>query len=146
MSLSDSSPVELLDGNTTDHFAVSNKNEFRLPDYHRLDLAINYHFDRIFGGKSSLGLSVFNVYGRKNVWYKEFEVVDNTILETDVNLLGFTPSLFGSLTIFAISEKSKLNIGINRLIINELQSSKQLHFRFLAKIVKEPNRITWRSA
>ncbi len=86
--------VELLDGNTTSHFAVSDKNTLRLPDYHRLDLSINYDFDYLFGGKASTGLSFFNVYGRQNVWYKEYEVVDGVILETDVNLLGFTPSLY----------------------------------------------------
>lgn len=86
--------VELLDGNTTDHFAVSNKNALRLPDYHRLDLSANYDFDRFMGGKATVGLSLFNVYNRSNVWYKEYEVVDGVILETDVNLLGFTPSLY----------------------------------------------------
>lgn len=86
--------VELLDGNTTDHFAVSNKNSLRLPDYHRLDLSANYDFNRFLGGKATAGLSLFNVYNRSNVWYKEYEVVDGLILETDVNLLGFTPSLY----------------------------------------------------
>ena len=86
--------VELLDGNTNEHFAVSNKNALRLPDYHRLDLSVNYDFDHFLGGRASTGLSFFNIYGRKNVWYKEYEVVDGVILETDVNLLGFTPSLY----------------------------------------------------
>lgn len=86
--------VELLDGETTDHFAVSDKNSLRLLDYHRLDLSANYDFNRFLGGKASLGLSLFNVYDRSNVWYKEYEVVDGIILETDVNLLGMTPSLY----------------------------------------------------
>lgn len=86
--------VELLDGNTTDHFAVSNKNALRLADYHRMDLSVNYDFERFFGGKGSAGLSFFNIYNRNNIWYKEYEVVDGVILETDVNLLGFTPSLY----------------------------------------------------
>jgi hypothetical protein len=86
--------IELLDGSTTDHFAISEKNAFRLPDYHRLDLSANYDFDYFLGGKATAGLSLFNLYNRSNIWYKEYEVVDGTILETDVNLLGFTPSLF----------------------------------------------------
>ncbi|HMQ48036.1 MAG TPA: carboxypeptidase-like regulatory domain-containing protein [Saprospiraceae bacterium] len=86
--------VALLDGNTTDHFAVSNKNALRLPDYHRLDLSVNRDFDRFWGGQASMGLSLFNLYGRQNTWYKEYEVVDGVILETDVNFLGFTPSLY----------------------------------------------------
>ena len=91
--------ISLLDGESVDHFAVSDKNAFRLPDYHRLDLSVNYHFDRILGGKGSIGASIFNAYGRKNIWYKEFEVIEGNILETDVNLLGFTPSLFFSWTL-----------------------------------------------
>ena len=86
--------VELLDDKTTDHFAVSNKNAFRLPDYHRLDLSMTHNFERFLGGKASAGLSLFNVYNRTNIWYKEYEVVDGVILETDVKLLNFTPSLF----------------------------------------------------
>ena len=27
------------------------------------------------------------------MWYKEFEVVDNQVVETDVNFLGITPNL-----------------------------------------------------
>ena len=88
--------VELLDGTTTDHFAISDKNVLRLPDYHRLDLSINYDFKYFMGGKANAGLSLFNLYGRNNVWYKEFDVVDGVILETDVNLLGFTPSFYFS--------------------------------------------------
>ena len=86
--------IELLDGSTTDHFAISEKNAFRLPDYHRLDLSVNYDFDYFLGGKATAGLSLFNLYNRSNIWYKEYEVVDGAILETDVNLLGFTPSLY----------------------------------------------------
>ncbi|MEO1263291.1 MAG: TonB-dependent receptor [Bacteroidota bacterium] len=86
--------VELLDGNTTDHFAVSDKNALRLPDYHRFDVSANYNLNRFAGGKATVGLSLFNLYGRKNVWYKEYDVVDGVILETDVNLLGFTPSFY----------------------------------------------------
>ena len=86
--------VELLDGNTTDHFAVSDKNALRLPDYHRFDISANYDLNRFAGGKATAGLSLFNLYARQNVWYKEYDVVDGVILETDVNLLGFTPSFY----------------------------------------------------
>lgn len=88
--------VELLNETSTDHFAVSDKNVFRLPDYHRLDLSINYDFKYFLGGQANAGLSFFNLYGRQNVWYKEFDVVEGVIIETDVNLLGFTPSFYFS--------------------------------------------------
>ncbi|MCG8327198.1 MAG: TonB-dependent receptor [Chitinophagales bacterium] len=85
--------VDLLDGNTATFFEVSDKNAFRLPDYHRLDLSCTYDF-RLGSSKANLGLSIYNLYGRNNVWYKEYEVVEGELLETDVSLLGFTPSLF----------------------------------------------------
>ncbi|MEO0896576.1 MAG: TonB-dependent receptor [Bacteroidota bacterium] len=86
--------VELLDGETSSHFAVSSRNSLRLPDYHRLDLSINYDLNNFLGGKAQTGFSIFNFYNRSNIWYKEFDVVDGTILETNVNFLGFTPSLY----------------------------------------------------
>lgn len=85
--------VTLLDGSTADFFEVSDKNAFRLPDYHRFDISGTYDF-RLGLSKASLGISVYNLYGRKNVWYKEYEVVEGELLETNVSLLGFTPSLF----------------------------------------------------
>jgi outer membrane receptor for ferrienterochelin and colicin len=85
--------VELLDGGTQDLFAVSTKNSLRLPDYHRLDLSVNYDMGRFMGGRAKSSFSLFNAYNRKNVWYKEFDVVEGQILETNVNLLGLTPSL-----------------------------------------------------
>nr|NQU89876.1 TonB-dependent receptor [Bacteroidota bacterium] len=81
------------DGTTEDFITIGEKNSLRLPDYHRLDLSATYNFD--FGGKmhGSLGASLFNVYNRQNVWYKEFEIIDNYLIETDVNLLSITPNV-----------------------------------------------------
>jgi len=85
--------ITLLDGSTNSYVSVGEKNIFRLPDYHRLDLSATYNF---YLGKatSSLGLSVFNLYNNTNVWYKEYEIVEDEIIETDINYLGFTPNLF----------------------------------------------------
>lgn len=85
--------IELLDGSIADYFEVSDKNALRFPDYHRFDVSATYNF-KLGSSKASAGLSLFNVYGRKNVWYKEYEVIEGELIETDVSLLGFTPSLF----------------------------------------------------
>ena len=61
--------------------------------HHRLDLSFTYKFD-IGSGKGSMGLSLFNFYNRSNTWYKEFEVVNGQVIETNINYIGFTPSLF----------------------------------------------------
>lgn len=85
--------ITLLDGSTADFFEVSQKNALRYPDYHRLDLSATYDF-RLGRSKASLGLSLFNIYDRENTWYKEYEVIEGELLETNISLLGFTPSLF----------------------------------------------------
>lgn len=85
--------LQLLNGSTASFFEVTNKNALRLPDYNRLDLSATYDF-YIRQSKGSFGFSFFNVYNRKNVWYKEYSIVDGSLLETNVSLLGFTPSLF----------------------------------------------------
>jgi hypothetical protein len=41
-------------------------NNYRLPDYHRLDLGIHYNFTNRFG-ENHLSCDVFNAYNRKNV-------------------------------------------------------------------------------
>jgi len=86
------------DGNTETYFNVSGKNAERLPDYHRLDLSATYDLLRINGDKiGSIGLSLFNVYNHVNIWYKEYYVVDNAVVTTNVNYLGFTPNITLSL-------------------------------------------------
>ena len=85
--------IELLDGSISDFFEVSDKNELRFDDYHRFDLSATYDFN-LGGSKGSMGLSLFNIYGRRNTWYKEYEVIEGELLETEVSLLGFTPSIF----------------------------------------------------
>lgn len=85
--------VPLLDGTTADFFEVSAKNGLRLPAYHRFDISATHDF-KLGTSKASLGLSIFNIYNRSNVWYKEYEVIEGELLETNVSLLDFTPSLF----------------------------------------------------
>lgn len=72
---------------------VGQKNASRYPNYHRLDIAVSRSVE--FGdlGKGALSFSLFNVYNRQNVWYKEFEMVEGELVETDVNLLGITPNV-----------------------------------------------------
>ena len=85
--------LQLLDGTTNDFFEISDKNAVRFDDYHRLDLSGTYDIN-LGNTKASLGLSLTNIYNRKNTWYNEYEVIEGELLETNVTLLGFTPSLF----------------------------------------------------
>lgn len=85
--------VTLLDGTEKDIINVGAKNGSRLPAYHRLDLSATYNFGEIGKGHGSIGISFFNVYNRANVWYKNYSIVDNVVVATDVNYLSFTPNL-----------------------------------------------------
>ena len=48
---------------------VTKYNNFRLPDYHRMDLALVWKNRKLFKQRSELTLSVINVYNRKNALY-----------------------------------------------------------------------------
>lgn len=58
----------VVDGNLVPLY--SERNGYRLPDYHRLDLSATY-----FGKKpnSNLNFSIYNAYGRKNVYSIDFQ-------------------------------------------------------------------------
>jgi hypothetical protein len=81
-------------GGEMNFIVVDKKNNARYPAYHRLDLLAKYDLSFIRYFKSSVSVSLFNVYDRANVWYKEYsydEAVGMT--ETNINLLGFTPNV-----------------------------------------------------
>lgn len=98
--------ITLLDDSEKDFFTVTAKNGIRLPDYHRFDIAVNYKLLRGMKGDKKrqelgyIGVSLFNVYNRKNVWYKTFTIEDGSIIETNVNYLGITPNLTLSLKLW----------------------------------------------
>ncbi len=72
---------------------LGTKNGARLPAYHRLDLSANYRFP-LAGTTSIIGASIFNVYDHKNIWYKEFDVVEGEIFENNILYMGLTFNLF----------------------------------------------------
>ena len=84
--------ITLLDGAEQSFIHVGDKNSERLPAYHRFDAALHYKFD-VKTSRVDVGLSVFNLYNRENVWYKEFDLTESPMVTTDVTFLGFTPNL-----------------------------------------------------
>ncbi|MTI32229.1 carboxypeptidase-like regulatory domain-containing protein [Xanthovirga aplysinae] len=81
------------------------KNRYRLPSYHRMDIACNLNFD-IGKAKMKCGLSIMNLYDHKNIkvrkfFVDEFGFMENNTLKgisglhkVDLYQLGITPSLF----------------------------------------------------
>lgn len=86
--------VKLLDGTEKDFTDPSTTNGNRLPASHRLDVSAVYNFTH-----GSIGLSLYNLYGQTNVWYKKYQTTTDAITGdkylsiTDVNYLGFTPNI-----------------------------------------------------
>jgi ferric enterobactin receptor len=84
--------VTTLDGDEATLFHVGAKNSARLPPYHRLDVSASRQFESdhfVY----DLNLSIFNAYGRKNIWYRSFDLAQTPLVVTDVTTLGFTPSV-----------------------------------------------------
>lgn len=82
-------------GTVESYYAVSDKNTYRLPDYHRLDLSGSFRFN-LFGSKgrpNAISISLFNAYNRRNVSAKQFQIVDGAILESNINYLSITPNV-----------------------------------------------------
>lgn len=77
-------------GGTIDRVVAGPKNGGRMPAYHRLDVAINREFYVQDSMRGVFSLTLFNLYNRTNVWYKEFEVIENEIIENDIQLMGRT--------------------------------------------------------
>jgi hypothetical protein len=88
--------TELGNGFAFDRLVLGSRNGARLPHYHRLDLAVNHDFQVGERVKLRVGASLFNVYDRSNVWYKEFQVVQGDVLENDILLMGRTLNAFAN--------------------------------------------------
>jgi hypothetical protein len=74
------------------YIQLGDKNANRLPAYHRLDIS----FSRQFTSETlnfDLGISIFNLYDHKNVWYREYVLNTSPAIVCDVTTLGFTPTI-----------------------------------------------------
>jgi hypothetical protein len=80
----------IIDGITVSNF--SERNQFRIKDYHRLDLAFvlegNHKRKKIFDG--TWAFSVYNVYGRKNPFTVFFEAgaISGALLPYQLSIIG----------------------------------------------------------
>ncbi len=79
-------------GQTFAYVHVSEKNAYRLPAYHRMDLGVTRDLN-LGGVEGQLVFSVFNVYNRRNVWYRSFDATEPEVLVQDVLLQPILPSI-----------------------------------------------------
>lgn len=55
---------------------IGEKNDYRMPAYHRLDVGVNVHKDHKWG-KSTWSFGVYNAYNRRNPFYLDFGYIKN---------------------------------------------------------------------
>ena len=68
------------EGETNDYYYysltpyVSSRNNYRLPNYHRMDASVNFHRN-LKRGKRTINISVYNLYNRQNPYlvYQGYE-------------------------------------------------------------------------
>ncbi|MEK7729716.1 MAG: TonB-dependent receptor, partial [candidate division KSB1 bacterium] len=84
--------IALLDGSTRSFIHVGDKNAQRLSTYHRMDVSLSRQFESS-AVNWDLGLSVFNLYNHKNVWYREYRLDTSPVIVNDIVTLGFTPTV-----------------------------------------------------
>lgn len=85
--------ISMLDGSVYSYIHVSDKNANRLQDYQRLDLSVSRRFESE-SLATEVGVSIFNVYNHRNVWYREYNLDTTPVTVTDAVLLGFTPTVY----------------------------------------------------
>lgn len=64
----------------------------RLPSSHQLNLNIGYNFTT-FGLASRLNLDLYNVYNRRDIWFRYYDVASEEAEVTDVKLLPILPTI-----------------------------------------------------
>jgi outer membrane receptor for ferrienterochelin and colicin len=84
--------IKMLDGGTRSYIHVGDKNANRLPAYHRMDMSLSRQFSSDWLDLN-VGVSAFNLYDHKNVWYREYLLDTNPVIVREVTTLGFVPTV-----------------------------------------------------
>jgi hypothetical protein len=64
----------------------------RLPPSHQLNVSVNYH-STLFGLPLTVLLDVYNVYSRRDIWFRQYDVRGEVATVRDVRLLPILPSV-----------------------------------------------------
>ena len=86
--------LTLLDGTSQSYIHVGDKNGSRLPDYGRVDVSASMNLTDFGLPGWEVGASVLNLFDRRNVRYRSYDLDVTPIVVSDVLDLGFTPTLF----------------------------------------------------
>lgn len=84
--------VHDINGREYDVVLDGEKNGSRLPDYHRLDLGFTWH-KQFRGWSLDPEIQIINVYNRKNVYVRSYDMTTNPARFEDVTMLPFLPTI-----------------------------------------------------
>tara|TARA_Y100001970_G_scaffold25078_1_gene29944 strand:+ start:5186 stop:7810 length:2625 start_codon:yes stop_codon:yes gene_type:complete len=68
------------------------RNSKRLPAIQRIDLSLNRSM-KFIEKKLDVGISIFNVFDRRNISHRSYNLSVDPFIATDVVMLGFTPTI-----------------------------------------------------
>ncbi len=84
----------LIDGQVVPYY--TERNGYRMPDYHRLDLAVNWKRKKTEKFESSWNFSLYNAYGRENAYSISFRPSEDNPIQTEavqLSLFRWVPSV-----------------------------------------------------
>lgn len=84
----------LIEGQTVSYY--TDRNSYRMPDYHRLDLGVTYTKQKKKGREASWNFSLYNAYGRENAYtitFEESEDDPNVTEAVQLSLFKWIPSI-----------------------------------------------------
>jgi hypothetical protein len=78
------------------YFYYTNRNAYRMPNYHRLDFSFTHQLKKTSKFSSELVFGVYNAYGRKNAYqigFREGKTDPNITEAVETSLFSFVPSI-----------------------------------------------------
>ena len=72
---------------------LENQNGKRLPSIHHMDISLSKKV-KIYSKIVDVGLSIYNIYNRKNVSHKRYNPFSQNLVVTNVPMFGITPNAF----------------------------------------------------
>lgn len=79
-------------GNPQLYTDYSERNQYRYPNYHRLDLSMNFR-KKTKWGERTWNISIYNAYNKQNPFYVELNLIDNQIKAEQLSLFPILPSV-----------------------------------------------------
>jgi hypothetical protein len=84
----------MIDGRLVSYY--TERNGYRMPDYHRLDIGVTYYRKKTATCESSWNASLYNAYGRENAYtinFRQSEDDPNVTEAVQMSLFRFIPSI-----------------------------------------------------